>query len=472
MMFHGKLYAQSFYLGCFMLTALLTNSHALPFNVMLKEGTVTPTGVGEGTGVAYFSVFNNTSTQRNNNFLKYKPAAVTQVTQAGTYPNTCDTLFNLAPKGQPGDSCTLQLLIAGGVNPRNPNPQDHLFVCFPGGKTCSGTTYSFEVKQTQRAYVANFGNRKSSPGIYLCTLNGLGGFDSCTLTPAMGSPLWKPNDVAVAITNGIKYAYIADDARHIYQCNIISNGEFSNCALTPANNAPNWLPGGINFETVSGVQYAYVASYGYGGGPTMSQCTLNIDGSFNTCVSTPASGAPNWALNSVNFNVAADSQLYAYTTDRYGKKVYHCSVNADGSFNSCAITPTNDTPNWRPSDIAFATFNGTQYAYVASDSGGIGGVYQCTLNNDGTFNTCALLSAAGPANGWRTLGITISKTSDVYYAYVGSAKSDGRGNLADGVYQCTFDTTNGTFKTCALTPSTNDPINLPVGLSITDNINF
>ena len=47
--------------------------------------------------------------------------------------------FSLKPHRTSGDSCTLALLISGAVNGNAPAPEDHLFVCFPGGKTCAGT---------------------------------------------------------------------------------------------------------------------------------------------------------------------------------------------------------------------------------------------------------------------------------------------------------------------------------------------
>ncbi|MES2216799.1 MAG: Ig domain-containing protein, partial [Pseudomonadota bacterium] len=122
-------------------------SWALPFTVVVKAGTQLPTQVQLGsTTTAYYTVFNNQASQRNNNFVKHLPPNVTQAT-TGTFPNTCGRLFNLAPKGRPGDSCTLQLTISGPVSPSLP-PDLHLFVCFPGGKTCAGTAQPLNVIQT------------------------------------------------------------------------------------------------------------------------------------------------------------------------------------------------------------------------------------------------------------------------------------------------------------------------------------
>ena len=144
---------------------LSTTSHALPFNIVPKEGVAFPTTVNQGsTATAYYTVSNKTTSARNNNFVKYLPPNVSQVTQGGTYDDTCGSSFNLAAKGQTGDSCTLQLTVSGAVNGYTPNPQNHLFVCFPGGKTCAGTAFSLNVSQTTQstpslsfAYFANEG---------------------------------------------------------------------------------------------------------------------------------------------------------------------------------------------------------------------------------------------------------------------------------------------------------------------------
>lgn len=123
-----------------------TCCNALPFTILPKTGTQLPTTVNPGaTTTAYYTVFNNTATQRNNNYIKFLPPNVSQVTSGGTYSDTCSATFNLAAKGNTGASCTLQLTISGAVNGNAANPSNHLFACFPGGKTCSGTEYPLNV---------------------------------------------------------------------------------------------------------------------------------------------------------------------------------------------------------------------------------------------------------------------------------------------------------------------------------------
>jgi hypothetical protein len=134
---------------CLFLLLLSANAYGLPFKIVPKEGTQLPTSLALGsTATAYYTIYNNTSAQRNNNFVKYLPPNVTQVTAGGTYPDTCGATFNLAP----GASCTLQLSISGSVNANDSNPKHHLFVCFPEGRTCAGTYFPLNVK-TMADYV-------------------------------------------------------------------------------------------------------------------------------------------------------------------------------------------------------------------------------------------------------------------------------------------------------------------------------
>lgn len=113
--------------------------YALPFNIVPKAGTTFPTTYNGAIPVtAYYTVSNNTTTTRNANYVNSLPPNVSQVTSNGTYSDTCGATFYLAPKGQPGSSCTLQLSIFGPVNGQDINPNNLTFICFPGGISCAG----------------------------------------------------------------------------------------------------------------------------------------------------------------------------------------------------------------------------------------------------------------------------------------------------------------------------------------------
>jgi hypothetical protein len=123
-------------------------SYALPFTIVPMSGTTLPTSIDLGsTAQAYYTVINNTGSTRVNNYVRFLPLNVTQIT-AGTSSNTCGALFTLAPRGQSGDSCTLELNVSGAVDANDPEQAHHLFVCFPGGLTCAGTLYPLNVMVT------------------------------------------------------------------------------------------------------------------------------------------------------------------------------------------------------------------------------------------------------------------------------------------------------------------------------------
>src|SRR5258708_4324302 len=110
--------------NCLLIITVLSQAcFALPFSITVKAGTRLPTFVARGSSaIAYYTVRNNTNTIRIDNFVKYLPPHVTQTLTDVTFSDPCDINFTLAPKGQPGDRCTLQLQIDGAVNANDPNP--------------------------------------------------------------------------------------------------------------------------------------------------------------------------------------------------------------------------------------------------------------------------------------------------------------------------------------------------------------
>ncbi len=157
-------------------------SYALPFSI-IPQGTLPATVVKGKTVHALYTVTNSTSAVRVNNFVKWFPPNVKQLTDP-TNPNICGTTFNLGPIGSINQSCTLKLEVSGAVNRADPSPQHHLFVCFPGGKTCAGPTpqNSLDVKEvneppvvtTISTAVGGFGtDTTANPLVYISSDNGM-----------------------------------------------------------------------------------------------------------------------------------------------------------------------------------------------------------------------------------------------------------------------------------------------------------
>ncbi|MES2199726.1 MAG: hypothetical protein V4489_06125 [Chlamydiota bacterium] len=117
--------------------------YAGPFNIYPKADITLPANVTPGYNVtAYYTVSNNTSSNRVGNYVKYLPTNVSQVTTGGDYADTCGSTFNLTANG---GSCTLQLSISDVVGPDASNPNNYLFVSLPGGKAGAGTNYPLNV---------------------------------------------------------------------------------------------------------------------------------------------------------------------------------------------------------------------------------------------------------------------------------------------------------------------------------------
>jgi hypothetical protein len=132
----------------FLLFAVSASCFALPFNIYPANGISLPTFVQAGqTTPAYYTLTNNANKTLNNNFIKYLPPNVAQVTTDAAIPNICGATFNLAPNGIVGDTCTLELVVSGSVDANDPDPHHHLFACLYGGVLCAGTSFPLNVIQ-------------------------------------------------------------------------------------------------------------------------------------------------------------------------------------------------------------------------------------------------------------------------------------------------------------------------------------
>ena len=108
----------------FLFSSFFTECYALVFNIVPNGALPTSVPAG-GSRAASYLVTNNTGQVRNDNFVKYLPPNVSVA------PGGCASNFNFAPKGQAGDSCTLNLNVTGPVNGADPDPHHHLLYASP-----------------------------------------------------------------------------------------------------------------------------------------------------------------------------------------------------------------------------------------------------------------------------------------------------------------------------------------------------
>lgn len=246
-----------------------------------------------------------------------------------------------------------------------------------------------------------------------------------------------------------QYAYVTDggSGNNIYQCPVNNSGNLSNCnKILPNNITANWSPGPVTFATVNGIKYAYVIVESANIG-SIYQCTLNANGTFNICHMTPTLGAPtSWEPADVVFATFNGIQ-YAYVAD-YTGNIYQCNLKSDGNFNVCSLTPAVGAPtSWTPLSLTFATVNHTQYLYVSELESS---VYKCSINIDGTLHTCNVSATSATPTNWHPSTTSIAAFDGVEYAYVTSINIGIES--ATYVYQCTL-TESGDLNTCLTTPT-------------------
>lgn len=118
--------------------------YALPFTIVPKVPLPTQVILG-GTAFAFYTVTNNTNSLLADNYVKYLPQNVTQVTSDVSVPDLCGAKFTLAPHGQLNDSCTLELKITGPVTSAGCDIHLHLLICLKEGLACAGTPNPLDV---------------------------------------------------------------------------------------------------------------------------------------------------------------------------------------------------------------------------------------------------------------------------------------------------------------------------------------
>jgi hypothetical protein len=408
-------------------------SHALPFNIV-PNGSLPTTVPNGGTVSASYIIQNNTIAQRNNNFVKYLPPNVT-VASGGTCTSPT---FNLAGKGQSGDSCTLNLTVSGAVNAKDPNPQHHLFVCLPGGTACAGTNYPLNVSvipqnTVARAYITDpFGGN-----VYVCNINNDGVFSApCVIATSIFAPFLSPEGITLN-TDGTK-AYIAEGelfAPGISTCDIDqSTGLFSACSRTSLS-FPN-IPFGVSLNSDNSIGYIATPS-----GANILYCPPN-DFSSGACQSTgygslvtPVGGP------SPLQNIFTNNNSLTYVIDSNEATMFACNVNPNGSFSSCSTTGSNlNFPNGiaanpagtflfltnSPDEVTscdisqLPTCSGTTtgfdnpFGVAVNETGNLVYVVNsnslnvsvCSIQNDGTLTNCQIAGATDSASSMRYIAIT------------------------------------------------------------------
>jgi DNA-binding beta-propeller fold protein YncE len=386
-------------------------SLALPFTIVPKAGVPMPKTVAKGTAVfAYYTVYNNTISARNNNYVTYLPPNVKQVMTNGTYPDTCGFSFNLSAKGKAGDSCTLQLSVSGPVDASDRNPHHHLFVCFPGGVSCAGTQYPLNIKGSQEtlntAYVTN------NDLISKCPVLSNGLFGVCTTafefanTPFLGIAFNPEHTIAyVGTAGGILYCRKGGDG----------NFSLNACSIEPLG---LFVYSGLAINTPG--TFVYTTSTD---SDDIMKCSIDANtGVLSNCTSAATlSDAIGITLNT--------AQTYAFIVRPALNAVTTCTIETlTGNLLQCTINRQFGDPPY-----AIAVTPDNNFAYVALS---IGIIERCSIDNTGVLDQC---DSVGNNNVFNfPVGITLNSTGT--QAYITNRNSNT-------VSICPIQS-NGQFGTC------------------------
>jgi len=407
--------------------------YALPFNIV--PAATLPTTISPGQTIyAYYTVTNNTGSQRNNNHVTYLPSPPNVTVDETT---GCTSYFNLAPYGHAGDSCVLKLAVTGPVNASDPDPHHHLLVCFPGDTTCAGTQYPLNVTVVntvkKMAYVAN---NSGANTISICSMASDDiNIDSCNSfsDPTFNSP------IAVVLNKKNTMAYIANAGNNtISFCPINSGGTLGSCQAIVASNTTFTGLTLNNDDT-----YIYYTKYN---SASVGTCPVDVNGNLGTCFNqSPSFANPN---GQIAFNAAG---TLAYVAQFGNGEVAICSVNTNGQFSSC--NSTGDPTFTGLLGVGIDTTN--NLLFLPNDPGN--NISICSLDSiTGSIVTCTTSTGNGTFSfdGTAT-NMFVQNLNNVSYAYVPNG-----GNATVSI--CPIQ--GGIFGTCSV--STSSTFQNPDGISL------
>lgn len=196
----------------------------------------------------------------------------------------------------------------------------------------------------------------------------------------------------------------------------------------------------------------------------IDQLLLGNDGSLSSSATAyTASGSEVYGQMAF---ATVNGVQYAYILNPSGA-VYWCSINSDGSFSDCQATASLPSlGTWQARAIAFATFD-APYAYVLDPSNYV--VYQCSLDASGNFSACPHIDLPTDA----PYGIAFATDSnESQHAYIADAGMGGPGNFGK-VWLCSM-TNGGSLSSCTSTPSSGAPDWIPysVAFAKTNSIQY
>lgn len=449
-----------FYL--FSLLCLSATAFALPFNVFPQPGTIFPTKIKIGlVAQAFYTVRNNTLEQRNNNYVKYLPPNVVQVVTPG--PGNCGTTFNLAPRGQAGDSCILSLNVLGPVNGNDPNPHHHLFVCFPGGLTCAGTNYPLNVtaitissitvtpstsslftgSTQQYTALANYSDGTTDDVSALVTWQSSNNAVATVTPTGLVTTVGAGTTTVIATMAGVSgTASLTVNAITLVSIAIVPASATTNASQTVQYTATGTFTDGSSVDLTttatwvsSNVAVATIDANGLATG--VDAGTTTITASLNGVISNPGSLTVNNPLVSIDVTPGA-ATINANQTQQF---------QAIGHFFNGATADLTNSVTWNSSDTAVATISSSGLATGVS-----AGDTTITAQMDGIVSNNATLTVLNPllAIAITPATATITASGTQQYTATGTFTAGPPQNITNSVTWHSSDTTVATISATGL----------------------
>lgn len=248
------------------------------------------------------------------------------------------------------------------------------------------------------------------------------GVGSTNITAASGSV--TSNTVALTLQD---FAYIANVINNtVSYCAInSSDGTFGTCtAVTNAGAGNNTFSSPVGVS----INPAHTRLYIVNQTNTVSNCTLNTNGSLGSCSTISDS-----SFNSPLGNAIHPNGNFAYIANEIpGAGVSICPVNASGGFGTCSTKTVGSNPHFRSVGISPSG----AYAYLTDIDNNA--VYSCDVNaTTGALSNCSTNSSFTDL-----LGITVHPNGNFAYLVNG-------GSITAPVTRCTLNTSTGVFSSCA-----------------------
>lgn len=346
--------------------------------------------------------------------------------QISLSPSSC-TLTSANP------SCSVTVL----ANQNLPVGNYSVFINATGSQSLLGAAQQIDFKvYNNLAYIAN----GDSGIVDTCQIMANGDFNNCVANTASSNTL---NGFAIAAY----FAYTLDSIGNLVQCNL-ANGKISGCGIVNVSIANstygifNPIIANNHLYFFSAASYIYIMASGKQTSPTLlDDCSLNADGSINSCssINLMNEGAASFTTE----NSIAFAGNYAYAQENSAGSVMICPIVSGDVSPNCTVTNTNIVQT-------YMAINGN-YAYIGSNGINDQGVYYCPVSN-GSFGACSTT-----ANGYNEYVDSISFFGN--FAYVvghvtGSSKSD--------ISICPINS-DGSLGTCSPTAISSSIITDPAG---------